>query len=85
MVNDFKNAHSLLKKQEACIEGKWKVLKEKLEENPTDVVMKKVKEFQFEGRGGGACVHLLSTWTRGDVKCPRLSTRGSRGEGVKIR
>jgi ribosomal silencing factor RsfS len=36
------------KKQEAYIEGqkKWKVLKEKLEENPT-AVMKKMKEFKF--------------------------------------
>ena len=42
MVNDFKKAHSLLKKQEAYIEGqkKWNVLKEKLEENPTAVMKK---------------------------------------------
>jgi hypothetical protein len=40
MVNDFKKAHFLLKKQEAYIEGKkkWKVLKEKLEENPAAVI-----------------------------------------------
>ena len=40
MVNDYKKAHSLLKKQEAYIEGqkKWKVLQEKFEENPTSVM-----------------------------------------------
>ena len=42
MVNNFKKVHSLLKKQEGYIEGqkKWKVLKEKLEENPTAVIKK---------------------------------------------
>ena len=82
MVNDFKKAHSLLKKQEAYIEGqkKWKVLKEKLEENPT-AVMKKNARVQILRKGVGAFVHLLSTWTNmgGGMWTVSQTTKTSQG------